>query len=71
MSATPITAARIAELKAKGYFVEDMGQEYGEGFEGEFRWMNENGDFQDGRTSDSEADAWVCADAYHCICVAQ
>jgi hypothetical protein len=52
-----------ANLIAQGFYVEDMGQEYGAEFAGEFRWMNSiSGDFQDFNTSDSEDAAWVeCA----------
>jgi hypothetical protein len=56
-----ITTQRIQELQALGYYVENMAIEYGPGFIGEFRWMNDQtGDFQDSGTSDSEQDA--CAD---------
>lgn len=60
-----ITAERKAELTAKGFYVEDMGAEYGEDFAGEFRWMNDaTGEFQDDDTSDSADEAWAKADKY-------
>lgn len=61
-----ITAARKAELVALGYYVEDMGETYGEDFEGQFRYMN-NIDpdiFQDFDTSDSADDAWIAANDF-------
>ena len=59
-----ITTQRIQELRALGFYVENMAIEYGPGFIGEFRWMNDQtGDFQDSGTSDSEQDAWAdCAE---------
>ncbi len=60
-SASP---ARIAELKKKGYYVEDMGKG-DKSFAGQFRWMNsKTGDFQDSETSNSENEAWSEADQY-------
>jgi hypothetical protein len=58
------TTQRIQELQALGFYVENMAIEYGPGFIGEFRWMNEKtGDFQDSCTSDSVQDAWtLCAE---------
>ena len=52
-----------AVLIAQGFYVEDMGQEHGSEWAGEFRWMNSvTDDFQDHDTSDSEEAAWVeCA----------
>lgn len=53
------------ELKALGYYVEDMGKEYGSEWEGQYRWMNKiTGDFQDSDTSDSEEEAWKDAEGY-------
>ena len=50
----------VIELKAKGYFVEDMGQEHGPQFEGQYRWMNsETLAFQDGDVSYTEVEAWA------------
>jgi hypothetical protein len=59
-----IITQRIQELRALGFYVENMAIEYGPGFIGEFRWMNDQtGDFQDSGTSDSEQDAWAdCAE---------
>lgn len=52
----------LAAMRRAGYKVEDMGAEYGDSFKGEFRWLNiQTGDFQDHRTSDSEAEAWCLA----------
>jgi len=52
-----------AHLIAQGFYVEDMGEEYGSEWAGEFRWMNSvTSDFQDHSTSESEEAAWVeCA----------
>lgn len=52
-----------ANLIAQGFHVEDMGQEHGSDFAGQFRWMNSaTGDFQDFNASDSEDAAWIeCA----------
>lgn len=60
MTANPITPERIAELKALGYEVEDLEQEWGDLGKGQYRWNHtKSGDFQDWETSDSEAEAWV------------
>lgn len=60
-----ITAQRKAQLTALGFYVENMGQEHGSEFEGQFRWMHTNGiDFQDWEPSLSEDDAWRAADWY-------
>lgn len=61
-----ITAERKAELVAQGYYVEDMGETYGEDFVGQFRYMhNIDPDiFQDCETSDSENDAWIAANSF-------
>lgn len=67
MSMPMITEQRKAELVAKGYEVEDLGDEYGPDFEGQFRWVKwVDGEdvFQDHDLSYSEADAWHCADWY-------
>lgn len=72
MSATPITAERIAELKAKGYFVEDMGQEYGEEFAGQYRWMlldPDQGVVDFDIVGYSEACAWERADSFDVQCM--
>lgn len=58
-----ISAARIAELESLGYYIEDMGAEWGEEFAGQYRWMNDETDeFQDCDTSCSIEDAWIDAD---------
>ena len=49
----------VINLKAQGFFVEDIGREYGPQFEGQYRWMGPNGLFQDGDVSYSEVDAWT------------
>ena len=60
-----VSQERKQQLALKGYFVEDMGAEYGPEFEGQFRWMNSlTGDFQDFDTSLSEESAWKRADRY-------
>lgn len=56
---TQTFAESIRPLKDLGYIVEDMGEIYGEEYEGQFRWMNPiTGDFQDDDTSDSLKEAW-------------
>ena len=65
-----ISTTRIAELESLGYYVEDMGVEYGEEFEGQFRFVNDDLDvFQDADTSCSESDAWDQADYFAQTCV--
>lgn len=60
-----ITAERKAQLMSRGFYVEDMGKEYGDYFAGEFRWMHhDTQDFQDGDTSDSEDAAWAEASRF-------
>jgi hypothetical protein len=60
-----ITAERKAQLIDRGFYVEDMGKEYGEDFAGQFRWMHhDTQDFQDGDTSDSEDAAWAEASRF-------
>lgn len=60
-----ITAERKAQLIGRGFYVEDMGQEHGEDFAGQFRWMHhDTQDFQDGDTSDSEDAAWLEASRF-------
>lgn len=50
-------------LMIKGYRIEDMGAEYGENFNGQYRWMNDkNDDF--GVPQFSEDDAWADALQY-------
>lgn len=49
----------VINLKAQGFFVEDIGSEYGPQFEGQYRWMGPNELFQDGDVSYSEVDAWT------------
>ena len=57
-----ITQERKKELANDGYYVEDMGEVYGEDWKGEYRWMNTGSDdFQDHDTSDSEDAAWLLA----------
>ena len=53
--------SQVIELKAKGYFVEDMGQVHGPQFEGSYRWMRNGNqfEFQDGDVSYTEVEAWV------------
>lgn len=54
------TPKQIEALKAAGFYVEDMGAEYGDEFKGQFRWMNDkSGDFQDHDVSFSESEAWA------------
>jgi hypothetical protein len=54
-----ITPERKAQLTAEGFYVEDMGQEHGAEFAGQYRWMNSiSGDFQDFEPSYSEDAAW-------------
>lgn len=57
--------ASVIEMKAKGYFVEDMCSTYGPQFEGQYRWMSSKTlDFQGGDTSLTEVEAWVaCIEA--------
>jgi len=60
-----ISNERKQELKDRGFYVEDMGQEYGDDFAGQFRWMHhDTQDFQDGESSDSEDAAWAEADRF-------
>lgn len=60
-----IADERKAQLEALGYFVEDMGSEYGCYFDDQYRWMNNvTLDFQDYGTSSSVEDAWIEADLY-------
>lgn len=60
-----ISTERKAELQDAGFYVEDMGQEHGKEFEGQFRWMNSvTQDFQDYDTCDSEDAAWYEASMY-------
>lgn len=60
-----VTAERKAQLTAAGFYVEDMGQEHGPEFAGQFRWMCRNSDdFQDDETSDSEDAAWSSASMF-------
>lgn len=57
---------QVIELKEQGFFVEDVGSEYGPQFDGRYRWMNsKTGDFQDGDMSYSEVDAWKSCIAYN------
>lgn len=57
---------KINALKRKGFYVENMEDEYGEEFAGEFRWMNEStAEFQDDDTSDSEEAAWNDCISYY------
>jgi hypothetical protein len=59
------TPEQIAALQAQGYYVEDMGAEWGAEWAGKFRWMKRDSDeFQDWDTSDSEAEAWACLVEY-------
>lgn len=55
-----ITFEQKAKATDLGYYVEDMGKEYGNEFAGQFRWMNkfDHDDFQDYDVSYSENDAW-------------
>jgi hypothetical protein len=58
-----ISEDRKQELTRKGYYVEDMGAEYGPEWKGQFRWMNNiAADFQDDDTSFSVEDTWDSAD---------
>ena len=49
----------VINLKAQGFFVEDIGSEYGPQFEGQYRWMGPNGLCQVSDVSYSEVDAWT------------
>jgi len=52
--------SQVIALKAKGFFVEDMGYEHGPQFDGQYRWMNSKTlDFQDSAVSETEVEAWV------------
>ena len=52
--------SQVIGLKAKGFFVENMGNEYGQQFDGQYRWMNSKTlAFQDSCTSETEVEAWV------------
>ena len=60
---TTITTERKEELAAKGYFIEDMGSQWGSEWVGQFRFMNsKTNDFQDYETSCSTEEAWFEAD---------
>jgi hypothetical protein len=60
-----VSEARRQELARKGYFIEDMGVEYGLEYEGQFRWMNSRtNEFQDYEASYSINDAWTAADLH-------
>ena len=60
-----ISTERIAELEALGYSIEDMAAEYGEEYEGQYRWVNdETTEFQDTDVSCSIEDAWDQADYF-------
>lgn len=56
----PATEAQIAELKSRGYYVEDMQEVWGNGWwNGKFRWMTAGGF---GRPCRTVAEAWAdCA----------
>lgn len=61
------SAERIAELKSKGYRVEDMREVWGSGWwdDTPFRWLSGEGDTLDfGVPQVTEADAWADADQY-------
>lgn len=65
-----ITLERKCQLLNQGFYVEDMGSEYGPEFEGCFRWMNKITDeFQDGDSSYDEESAWIEADLFAQSCV--
>ena len=65
-----ITLERKCQLLNQGFYVEDMGSEYGPEFEGCFRWMNKITDeFQDGDFSYDEESAWIEADNFAQSCV--
>lgn len=57
--------SKVINLKAKGFFVENMCNEYGPQFDGQYRWMNSKTlAFQDGDVSYTEVEAWVaCIEA--------
>jgi len=60
-----ISTERKAQLTDFGFYVEDMGKEYGPDFAGQYRWMHHHTiDFQDGEPSCSEDDAWKDADRF-------
>ena len=68
MTKPNVTDERKAELKALGYAIEDMNEEHGSDFEGQFRWIRDlpgfEFDFQDGHTSFSAEEAWIVCDQY-------
>jgi hypothetical protein len=52
--------SKVIKLKAQGFFVQDVGSEYGPQFDGMYRWMStKSGGFQDGEMSFSEVEAWA------------
>ncbi len=53
--------SQVIELKAQGFFVEDMGNVHGPQFEGMYRWMKTDStlEFQDSESSYTEVEAWV------------
>ncbi len=60
-----ISAERKTELETLGYFIEDMGDEYGPEYEGQYRWFNLlTGEYQDWVISSTLNEAWVLADEY-------
>ena len=65
MTTIDLTTERKAELTAKGFYIEDMGKEWGSEWEGAFRWMKKDShEFQDGCESWSEESAWRSCDEY-------
>ena len=65
MKTATISQQRIQELKSLGFYVENMGAEYGEDFEGQYRWMNDKtGEFQECAPDFSIEAAWIDCDKY-------
>lgn len=61
-----VSDERKKELKELGYYVEDMGKEYGKEFKGRYRWMSEKNpdDFQDGEESYDKEEPWYLCDRF-------
>lgn len=53
-----ITAQQKQELERRGFYVEDMGAEYGVEWSGHFRWLHPSGQFQETDPSCTAEDAW-------------
>lgn len=55
-----ITKDQIEALKSRGYYVENMEEEHGEEFAGNYRWMNDDY-YEFGFICYSEDEAWTAA----------